>query len=254
MTTINYNPSDATAEEFTADELDSIKVGEALEEQSNQQLAGKFQNAEQLEKAYIELQSKLGEQQPVEAVEEDTESEVVEQETTETPEFDDFLSTLWDEAANGEFSDDVLGALDEYSATDMAQMFLDYKESNTPSFTQEDVNKLKDLVGGEDTYNALTSWAEANMDQDEIDMYDAVMDRADPASAFFAIQSLLYKYHEMTGVDGELLTGGAVNTPVDAYRSQAEVVRDMSDARYDSDPAYRNDVMAKLSRSPDNLF
>ena len=46
-----------------------------------------------------------------------------------------------------------------------------------------------------------------------------------------------------------MLTGKAPTAKVDVFRSQAEVVEAMSDPRYDRDPAYRNDVFEKLSRS-----
>ena len=66
------------AEVLTADEQDSLAVGEQLEEQQNELLAGKYKNAEELEKAYVELQKKLGET--------DNESEETEQEEPEEPE------------------------------------------------------------------------------------------------------------------------------------------------------------------------
>ena len=47
-------------EELTEEELDSLRVGEELEEAQQEMLAGKFKDAEELEKAYIELQQKLG--------------------------------------------------------------------------------------------------------------------------------------------------------------------------------------------------
>ena len=50
------------------------------------------------------------------------------------------------------------------------------------------------------------------------------------------------------GYEGRMLTGKAARA-VDGFRSQAEVVRAMSDPRYDSDPAYRQDVYDKLERS-----
>jgi hypothetical protein len=40
---------------------------------------------------------------------------------------------------------------------------------------------------------------------------------------------------------------------MDGFRSQAEVVRAMSDPRYDNDPAYRQDVYNKLERSNVNF-
>ena len=46
-----------------------------------------------------------------------------------------------------------------------------------------------------------------------------------------------------------MLSGKAPVESKDAFRSQAELVAAMSDTRYDKDPAYRQDVMQKLSRS-----
>ena len=49
-----------------------------------------------------------------------------------------------------------------------------------------------------------------------------------------------------------MVTGKAPTNNRDVFRSQAELVRAMSDKRYDNDPAYRQDIIAKLDRS-DNL-
>ena len=46
-----------------------------------------------------------------------------------------------------------------------------------------------------------------------------------------------------------MVTGKTAPNNGDVFRSQAELVRAMSDSRYDSDPAYRQDVIEKLDRS-----
>ena len=50
-----------------------------------------------------------------------------------------------------------------------------------------------------------------------------------------------------------MLTGKAAETKGDVYRSQAQLVKAMSDPRYDNDPAYRADVVEKLNRSDLNF-
>ena len=40
----------------------------------------------------------------------------------------------------------------------------------------------------------------------------------------------------------------------DQFRSQQELINAMSDSRYENDPAYRQDVMDKLTRSPNVNF
>jgi hypothetical protein len=61
--TLTYDPgSDTVTSEgnLTPDEQESMKIGEELVDQQQQLLAGKYKNAEDLEKAYVELQKKLG--------------------------------------------------------------------------------------------------------------------------------------------------------------------------------------------------
>ena len=63
-----------------------------------------------------------------------------------------------------------------------------------------------------------------------------------------ALQALQYRYQDNVGYEGEMIQGKAAQSR-DAFRSQAELVRAMSDPRYDNDPAYRSEVMDKLARS-----
>lgn len=115
--------------------------------------------------------------------------------------------------------------------------------------TDEDVEALQDMAGGEQQYEQMLGWASENLSEAEIDMYDDVMDSGDPAACFFAVQALMARYGDSTGVDGELLTGKSPTTVAQGFRSQAELVQAMSDPRYESDPAYRSDVINKLENS-----
>ena len=115
--------------------------------------------------------------------------------------------------------------------------------------TDEDIEALQELAGGEEQYQQMLSWAGDNMSEEEIDMYDSVMDSGDPAACFFAIQALMARYGEGTGVDGELLTGSDPVSTANGFRSQQELVAAMSDPRYESDPAYRADVINMLENS-----
>ena len=65
--TLTYDGNEQPEGELSAEEKDSLEVGEKLAEEQEQLLAGKFKDAEDLEKAYIELQSKLGKPKEEEA-------------------------------------------------------------------------------------------------------------------------------------------------------------------------------------------
>ena len=87
--TVNTTPDTVTVgENLTADEQDSLAVGEELVKQQDQLLAGKYKDASELEKAYIELQKKLGDNSDagVQESEETAEEEVAAEETTEETE------------------------------------------------------------------------------------------------------------------------------------------------------------------------
>ena len=58
--TLNYDPTEPNAPEFSEDEQNSLEVADKLGQEESDLLAGKYQNAEDLEQAYLELQKKLG--------------------------------------------------------------------------------------------------------------------------------------------------------------------------------------------------
>ena len=246
--TLTYDSNEQPEGELTTEEKESLEVGEKLAEQQNELLAGKFKDAEELEKGYIELQKKLG------SPETETKEEVTETKDEKVEEKDEkvdtaFLDTLWEEA-QGEFSKETLDKLVGMKPQDVAQMYLNYRaDQQAPALTDENIDTLKSIPGGEEQYGQMMQWATDNLSEEEVKMYDAVMDKGDPLAAFFAVQSLTYRFNDSRGVDGELLTGKAAASKGDTFRSQAEVVRAMSDPKYDSDPAYRQDIYNKLERS-----
>ena len=245
MATLTYNPEEADAPEFNESEQEALAIGEQLQQQEQQLLAGKFKDAEELEKAYVELQGKLGQR------EEKTEQP---KEEEPEPEKEAFLERLWNEAKT-EYSKETLEELQGMKPEQIAQMYLEYRNQNQqpqgPKITEQDAQSLRTMVGGDEAYGNMVQWASQNFNEQEIDMYDQVMASGNPAAMFFAVQALRGRYTDGVGQDGQLLTGKrGSSTPKDVFRSQAEVIRAMSDPRYDKDPAYRQDIAQKLENSP----
>ena len=260
MATLTYDPSEADTPEFSEAEQESINIGQQLEDAQSEMLAGKYRNAEELEQGYIELQQKLGEQQngQEEGLQDEwtgQEDQVLDEDETDISNLNtDFLDQLWEESLD-EFSSETIEQLQNMDPTDVADMYLAYRQQNADAeLSTGDVNALKDIAGGDQEYAAMVGWAGTALGPNEIAMYDSVMQKGDPAACFFAVQALKSIYQENLGYEGQMLGGSTAPDMVDAYRSQAEMIRDMSDPRYDSDPAFRNDVMEKLSRSNDVVF
>ena len=253
--TLTMNETPADNPEFTQEEMDSLKVGEEMETQQEQLLAGKYKSAEDLESAYIELQKKLGE--PKEEVSNETEETVSEETTEESKEEEpkdkesSVLDSLWEQRDNKDgFSDDVLKELASTNPGELAKEYLKYRQANQPqALTDENISQLMESAGGEEKYNTIVGWAKNNLSDQEQKMYDTVVDRGDPLACYFALQALMGRYNDAVGTDGRMLTGKPPSSAGDVFKSQAEMVKAMEDDRYNDDPAYRQAIMEKLERS-----
>ena len=253
--TMESNVETTSLDNLSADEQDSLKVGEQMQAAEDNLLAGKYKSAEELEQGYMELQKKLGQ------TEETTEEPEAKTETEpETEEYEaNILDDIWDVANSGEdFSPELIEELNGMKATDLANMYLEYRKNNqdveTRDFSEADVTELKNIVGGDANYTNMLQWANQNLNQQEIDMFDQVMEQGNPLAAFFAVRSLAYAYNDAVGYEGKMVQGKAPKASTDQYRSQQEVITAMSDPRYETDSAYRKDVMDKLTRSPNVNF
>lgn len=263
--TLTYQESEPSTEQVVLNEAEqeALQVGEQMEkDQGNAKLAGKFDSPEQLEKAYMELQSKLGskESSSTESTAEEVAEEAEPEDQNEPDEeFDStFLDQLY-EQAQGEPSQEIIEQLENMDASQLADMYVQYrqqvesKQNQSSDFTEEQVAALYGIVGGEEQYGQLTSWASENLSQQEVQMFDAVIESGDPNAAFWAIRSLAMQYADVNGYEGKRVSGKAPTSGGQKFRSQAELVQAMSDPRYENDEAYRSDVISKLENSDLNF-
>jgi len=247
---ITLNPSEQVEGEFSAEELESLAIGEKLAEQEQQLLAGKYQSAEELERGYLELQKRLSSQSNDDTPTEQATEEPEEQEQSEEVD-SDLFDTIMESYRTGEWDESIVDTVSKMDPIDVANMFLEKQGQPQQSevATQEDIDQIQESVGGMESYRNMIQWAGQNLSENEIAMYDAAMDKGDPLTMFFAAQALNARYQDAIGYDGEMLTGSAPRNTADVFRSQAELVAAMSDPRYDKDPAYRQDIADKLAVS-----
>ena len=259
--TMQPNNEVTNLENLSPEEQDSLAVGEQMQEAQDNLLAGKYQNAQELEQGYLELQKKLGQDdsEEEEEYEEDEEYEEGEyededddEEYEEDDEYGSILDELWEaNQEDEEISDELIDRVNSMDQEELALEYLTYRESVEEGldFTEDEISDLKDAAGGAAQYDTMVQWAQANLTENETAMFDAVMEKGDPLAAFFAVRALAFTYENAVGIDGDLVQGKAPRRSTSQYRSQAEVVAAISDPRYETDPAYRADVTAKLERS-----
>jgi len=255
---LTYDPTPADAPEFTADEQDSIAVAEKLGEQESELLAGKYENAEQLEQAYLELQRKLGsdddevEDTTLDEDEVEYEESVVAGIETIQDASDEYYSN------EGQLSEETMEKFGEMSSRDLVEAYMAIQENSDPSdsypdISDSDLSTVYNSVGGEKEYNNLTSWAAENMDDRALDAFNSVIDQGNPVAIQLAVAGMKAEYDNKEGYEGRMLTGKAAKAS-NGFRSQAELVQAMKDPRYATDPAYQQDVYDKLERSNNVKF
>ena len=200
--TMESNVETTSIDSLSEEEKDSLQVGEKMEQAQEQLLAGKYKNAEELEKGYLELQQKLSNNK-----EEAPAAEQAEETTEETEAEQTVLDRIWEEATSREeFSPELTEEISKMSATDLANMYLDYRQANEGAepqeggrdFSQEEITQLKGIVGGDKNYTNMIDWAQKSLNEQEVQMFDAVMQKGDPLSAFFAVRSLAYAYNAVS--------------------------------------------------------
>lgn len=253
-------------------ERSEVQVEEGLESNSKtpsatderpQWLQDKFESPEELAKAYNELEKKLGQRstpdegwktEPKEGEEATEESEATEEVAEEAPVqttlpgienelVEEISKHAWE---NRSLSDEHYETLEKAGySRDVVDQFM------AGQFAQQDAaqSALLNAGGGQENVNSMFSWAEENLTQDQIDVYNGKFDQGGP-DAIMAMEHLKARY-DASGEAAAKTVSGAVAPSVETsvYRSAAQVVEAISDPRYKSDPAYRAEVERKIARS-----
>ena len=108
---------------------------------------------------------------------------------------------------------------------------------------------ILETIGGVENLSTIREWAQAELDQDEIDAYNEEVNSGDYTRARNAVQSMFFAYNQAVGQEPSLLGGRISNNATDVYRSVQEVEAAMNDPRYLHDTAYTRDVEEKVARS-----
>ena len=253
-----------TQEQISSHEAEMIAKAEGAEakslaKDSNQfddgeepLLAGKYKTPEELEKAYKELEAKLGKpKEEAEAKADEAKEEAV-QEAPKTPEEAkqladskgiDYDALNQEYLENGGLTEDTYKDLESKGLTrDVVDAYI----AGQNALAQQEVAKLQGVVGGESEFNAMVEWATENLtDQEKAVFNDSIMRKG---TAEFAVKGLYARYK--AEAEPKFVSGNSpVNTSGNVYSSQREMMMDMASPRYRTDPAFRQQVADKVARS-----
>lgn len=106
-------------------------------------------------------------------------------------------------------------------------------------------------VGGKEGFDKIAGWAKAGYEPAKLQAFNEAMTSGNFGQMQQAMVAIKVAYEAANGKDATLRIGGDAPTGSDVtvYRSTAEMQKDMNDPRYKTDPAFREDVYAKIKRS-----
>ena len=137
--TLTSTDAPADQPELNADEQESLAIAEANEGEQQQLLAGKFDNAQSLEQAYLELQKKLGESREEEPDDDDEPGEESDEEYDDSDEDDSaepegqLLTGRGSAESNAVFR----------SQSELVQAMNDPRYDNDPAYRSDVMTKLE---------------------------------------------------------------------------------------------------------------
>ncbi len=206
------------------------------EEARPEWLPEKFENAEAMARAYSELEGKLGQ----------TSTEEKTEEAPEVPESQEDAVTLATQEyqENGELSAETYETL---AKSGLNKMMVDNYIAGQQAIINQQQMEITNEIGGLQEYQKLSAWAAETLSDDDLEAYNETVESGTVSQAKFAIKSL---YSQFQAAGSPKLVQGSVNgTGVPPFQSRAQVTQAMKDRRYDSDPAYRDEVLKRLARS-----
>lgn len=220
-------------------------------------LPEKFNSVEELVKSYSELEKKLGEQsQPTkESVDPVSKTEVKE----EQPKSDLDIATKAVDSAGlnmdslaEEYAKDGKLADKSYQSLEKAGIPKEYVDrfiAGQQAIADQQSASVKNMVGGAESYDAMSEWASNNLSETEKQAYNTAVNSKDLEAVKLAVVGLKARYAQATGSEPKLVEGKASPSGEQGFDSWAQVTQAMSDPRYSKDPAYQAEVKNKLANS-----
>jgi hypothetical protein len=199
-------------------------------------LAGKFKDAQELEKAYLELQKKLGSSEKPEAEPGESAEKLI-----GTEALDSFVSEF---RTSGALSEESYGKLQNFG---LSKQVVDAYIEGQKALADRQAEAVYAQVGGRDSYQQVIEWASSSLSADEQEAFNGIMASGDMKAAAFAVKNLAVRF-AAEGGQPVRIEGKAVATPA-GFRSKSEMVSAMRDPRYQRDPAYRQEVARKMASS-----
>tara|TARA_Y100001963_G_scaffold80855_3_gene112254 strand:- start:4447 stop:5229 length:783 start_codon:yes stop_codon:yes gene_type:complete len=221
-----------------AETTDPVEETPEGEQERPEWLPEKFKTAEDMAKAYSELEKKMGNKEEGDTPESEVEpSEAAGIVTEASKEFFE----------KGELTDDTYESL---SKLGLSKELVDSFAAGQAALQENQANAIKGEAGSD--YDAMTEWAGTALTDEEMDAFNQAVTTGTVEQAKFAVKGLHARYRAEVGGTGpkQLLKGETSGTGSVPFQSMQEVRRAMMDPRYkEGDKAYHAMIDRRLAVS-----
>ena len=183
---------------------------------------------------------------PVETTQ-DVNEEVQSQDSPEQPSKLDFNQLIEDYIYDG-LTEEMVAQVEKMGLTaDQFQLMAEAQKAVQTKNNEE----LYGLVGGQEAYEELKVFAIENLNEQEIEGFNAALFSGSMNMARVAVLGLKALKEAQMGSKPTVRVSGSThnNTGVEPFRSQAEVVAAMNNRRYRLDASYKAEVDARRAAS-----
>lgn len=226
-------------------EAEQPQVEEQPQAERPEWLPEKFDSAEDMAKAYGELEKKMsgGEEKAEEQVEEQSEEEAPEITAEAQQRIQEATKEYYENG--GEIGDATYEALEKVG---ISRDLVDRFKAGQEALEDAEIKTIQGGANGE--YDAMAEWAGKNLPDDEFNTFNEVINTGTVEQAKLAVSGLYARYKSEVGGGPKLVTGGTTGSSVMPFQSNQEVVEAMKDPRYkNNNKAYHNEVERRLAVS-----
>ena len=252
-----------------------IQEQQAAQEEEPDKLLGKFNSTEDLARAYQQLERRLGQQgqdspsgsQPSSegtgySAEQATEIYGAEAVEALGSKGIDMAELMWQADQGGDISEHYDTLAETFGVS--RQMVENYVSSaqqggggdEAIELGPDQQSQIKATIGGDQAFAELSKWAADNLDQGELDSYNAVANSGNVDGIVWALKAIQARRAAPDAVvEPRMISGNAPAGPK-VFESQQQLLDAMNKKNekgqrlYDVDEAYRQKVYAIVEKSP----
>ena len=221
---------------------EQVKEEEEVDERP-EWLDEKFESPEDLAKAYKELQKKMSNKPKAEK----------KTESKEDPSSVEAVSSAVENARtefaeNGELSD---AAFDALEANGIPRNFVEQFIEGQQAMSAQQTASIQESIGGAGNYEAMSEWAGENLADGDLDAFSDIVESGSVEQARVAVKGLYAQFLGAGGKGPSLVQGSTSGdgSGLKPFGSNAQVVEAMKNPKYNTDPAYREQVANRIAIS-----